>query len=123
MISGGDVSSDTPVMKKRKMSGSPLLVTPTRVLEQVKNVSSKNKLYLITNKLPLTPRFFDVRLLLLPLLLCVSTAVHGVLVKFLYRKYSAREVGATAPLRIPFYFSRFCCQSPSFATSGVGTGT
>lgn len=32
--------SDTPVMKKRKIASSPLLATPTRVLEQVKNVSA-----------------------------------------------------------------------------------
>ncbi|CAM9360828.1 unnamed protein product [Laminaria digitata] len=30
-------ASDTPVVKKRKISCSPLLATPTRVLEQVKN--------------------------------------------------------------------------------------
>lgn len=36
---GGLTSTGSPVKKKRKLSGSPLLLTPTLVLEQVKNVS------------------------------------------------------------------------------------
>lgn len=42
MLVGGLPATDTPVMKKRKLSGSPLLITPTLVLEQVKNVSEGN---------------------------------------------------------------------------------
>lgn len=38
ITTAGGASSDTPVLKKRKLSASPLLATPTRVLEQVKNV-------------------------------------------------------------------------------------
>lgn len=38
-------ASDTPVIKKRKISCSPLLATPTRVLEQVKNVSAHSRLW------------------------------------------------------------------------------
>lgn len=47
LVAGGIASSETPVMKKRKLSGAPLLNTPTRVLEQVKNVSSKIRKFFI----------------------------------------------------------------------------
>lgn len=40
MVGGGSASSDTPVMKKRKLSSSPLLATPTRVLEQAKKAKN-----------------------------------------------------------------------------------